>query len=195
MNELDFVDPHTTPFVKPRSRGELHPLYKEGGTYFVTFRLWDPVTGYAGCTESKLPTIVDACDPPLKLGSRLLADPHNAGIVRDTLLHFDGERYVLLSWCVMPNHVHVVFHPLADYSPSSILHSWKSYSSHRINQLLGRKGNLWERESFDHLVRCTEDLEKFNRYVEMNPVEAGRCSRPQDWLWSSAAARLADRAQ
>jgi hypothetical protein len=41
--KIDFVDPRTLPFVETRSRGELPHLYKEGSSYFVTFRLWDAV--------------------------------------------------------------------------------------------------------------------------------------------------------
>ncbi|MCY2954920.1 MAG: DUF1156 domain-containing protein [Planctomycetota bacterium] len=40
-----FIDPRSTPFVPPMSRGELPHLQKPGGTYFVTFRLADAVEG------------------------------------------------------------------------------------------------------------------------------------------------------
>lgn len=41
--EFSFIDPRDTPFVEPKSRGLLPHLYKECGTYFVTFRLRDAV--------------------------------------------------------------------------------------------------------------------------------------------------------
>ncbi|MGL4463423.1 MAG: transposase [Planctomycetia bacterium] len=89
----------------------------------------------------------------------------------------------------MPNHVHAIFQPIGGHTPSSILHSWKSFTSHQINKLLERKGVLWEQESFDHLVRRIEHLEWFIRYVEDNPVRAGFCANPEDWPWSSAATK------
>ena len=100
--------------------------------------------------------------------------------------HFDGQRYELAAWCVMPNHAHAVFTPLAVFDPSEILHSWKSYTAHRVNALVKRTGALWERESFDHLIRSVDDFEGFIRYVEDNPVVAGLCEKPEDWPWSSA---------
>ena len=40
---FEFIDPRSTPRTELRSRGELPHLYKEGGSYFVTFRLLDAV--------------------------------------------------------------------------------------------------------------------------------------------------------
>jgi hypothetical protein len=63
----------------------------------------------------------------------------------------------------------------------------KGSSSLRINRLLNRKGTLWERESFDHIVRTTLHLYRFNNYVEMNPVVANLVDNPEKWPFSSAA--------
>lgn len=217
MKVYEFVDPRTTPFEEPRSRSELPHLYKEGGTYFVTFRLWDAVApcpkethaqpgplhhnSLSACGASVPPAsaersvsaekrnpkeIAASSEPPLRLGSCLLAQPAIAELVQSALRHFDGQRYRLLAWCVMPNHVHVVLQPLGDHSPSDVLHSWKSFTAHKINGTLGRTGPLWERESFDHLARSIESLELFIAYVEANPVEAGLCKSASDWPWSSA---------
>jgi len=225
----EFLDPRTTPFVPPASRGELPHLYKEGGTYFATFRLFDAVTpdeGQAGRPDRnmdpaqagrphhnvgpgqpgrlhhkrvhhkrlhhKVDPLEQAAryDPPIGLGSGALRDPVVAAIVRDALLHFAGERYHLLRWCIMPNHVHVIFAPIAGHTPSDILHSWKSFTSKQANKALGRTGTFWERESFDHLIRSADDLERFVLYVDNNPVTAGLCRQPEDWPWNSCSAGL-----
>jgi REP element-mobilizing transposase RayT len=134
--------------------------------------------------------IAAAAQPPLRLGSCLLADPVVGKLVEDALQHFHGTRYDLAAWCVMPNLVQLVVTPFSPHSPSDVLHSWKSYTAHGINKLLGRTGPLWERESFDHLIRTLDDFERFVAYVENNPVVAGLCARPEDWQWSSARLRL-----
>ena len=79
----------------------------------------------------------------------------------------------------MPNHVHVVVHPRTGFDLPDILHSWKSFAANKINQLLKRKGTLWQPEYYDHLVRDEEDLCHAIQYVLANPVAAGI----EDWEW------------
>jgi REP element-mobilizing transposase RayT len=105
-----------------------------------------------------------------------------AQMVQDSLLHFDGERYTLLAWCVMPNHVHVVLHPLKGFEVSGILHSWKSYSAKMANRMLRREGEFWQAEYYDHLIRDADDFRHTIRYVLENPVKAGL----KGWPWCGA---------
>ena len=109
--------------------------------------------------------------------------------MESALLHFQGERYALSAWSVMPNHVHVVMTPYSGFTMSEVLHSWKSYSAHQINRLLQRSGRVWEPESFDHLVRDERAFEQFVAYTENNPVVAGLCEFPELWPFSSARFR------
>lgn len=99
------------------------------------------------------------CEPVLTAGSCLLRQPEVAAIVRDCLLHGAGARYTLHAWCIMPNHVHVVVTPHTGQTLSAIGHTWKSYTAKQINAVVGRSGEVSERESFDHLVRSVEHLE------------------------------------
>jgi REP element-mobilizing transposase RayT len=192
MPPFDFVSPLQSPFVEPRSRGELPHLIKEGCTYFVTFRQRDAVLPAKPLASSErklsLPDeIAASSDPPLTVGSCVLAQPAIATPVQTSIRHFDSERYQLLAWCVMPNHVHVVVTPGPGYSLGSILHSWKSYTATRINRILHTTGVFWERESFDHLIRAEEDCARFVRYTEQNPVAAQLCKTATDWPFSSAS--------
>ncbi len=103
-------------------------------------------------------------------GECLLARPELRQIVEEAMLQADGERYQLLDYVVMPNHVHVLVAPLGQHSLSEILQAWKSTSAHRINKTLGRHGEFWQKESFDHIVRDEQQLERFARYIRRNPV-------------------------
>ena len=89
----------------------------------------------------------------------------------------------------MPDHVHVVVAPLPDHDLGSVLHSWKSYTAHLINLRTHRSGPVWQRESFDHLIRSAEDFDRFITYVEDNPVAAGLCATADRWPFSSARIR------
>lgn len=102
-------------------------------------------------------------------GSCVLADEGARKIVEATLRHFDGDRYVLHDYVVMPNHVHVLVSPLGDNRLSEIVKSWKTYSALQINRALGRSGSLWQKESFDHMVRNPDQMEKIRRYIQENP--------------------------
>lgn len=92
-----------------------------------------------------------------------------SALVEDVLRYYDGERYELGEYVVMPNHVHAVVAPLQGYELSTVLQTWKSYSAHKINALVGRKGKLWQKETFDHIVRSPEQLERINAYIRDNP--------------------------
>ena len=108
-----------------------------------------------------------------------LRDPRAARIVVDALRFFDETRYQLKSFCVMPNHVHVIMRPTGDWLLKRILFSWKSYTSHEINKVLGRKGQLWQEEYYDHLIRDEQELLELTDYVANTPVKAGLV----DWPW------------
>ena len=106
-------------------------------------------------------------------GACSLRDPKIAEMVESALKHFDGERYDLLAWCIMPNHVHAIFTPRDDEDLSGILHSWKSFTANKANEVLERSGDFWQRESFDHIIRDAEEFHRQIRYVLANPAKAG----------------------
>ena len=118
-----------------------------------------------------------------------LRDTRCAAVVAQSLLHFDGLRYRLLSWVVMPNHVHVVFQQVAGFPLAAVVGGWKSFSARQVNAILGRRGTLWQRSYFDRLVRSLNQLEQLVEYVEGNPVAAGLVGQPSDWRYSSAGWR------
>lgn len=122
-------------------------------------------------------------------GARLFAEAEAASAVQDALLHFDGERYCLLAWCVMPNHVHVVAEQAEGWPLAKVMHGWKSFTANKVNRLLGRRGSVWLREYYDRFMRDDDHLAKTIAYVERNPVAAGYAKRETDWLWSSASMR------
>jgi REP element-mobilizing transposase RayT len=119
-------------------------------------------------------------------GVAWLSDPVVADIVERALLHFDGERYRLQAWVVMPNHVHVVATPLGDWNLGEITHSWKSFTAMMANRVLGRSGAFWAREYFDRAIRDDAHFADAVSYVVRNPVKAGLCRVPGDWRFSSA---------
>ncbi len=106
-------------------------------------------------------------------GACELRDANLAEIVARSLRHFDGERYHLGDFVVMPNHVHLLVCLLGATEIERLCKSWKRFMAGEINRALGRQGRFWQEESFDHLVRSPEQFEHFQRYMAANPSEAG----------------------
>jgi len=96
-------------------------------------------------------------------GTCQLAQPEIAELVADALQHFDGERYLLGSFVIMPNHVHALVRPVMGHELSKILHSWKSFTATQANRRLQRTGTFWQEESFDHIVRDEQEPLRFTR--------------------------------
>jgi REP element-mobilizing transposase RayT len=115
-----------------------------------------------------------------------------ARLTENALLHFDGQRYRLLAWCVMPNHVHAMIETREGFPLPDVLHSWKSFIGNQANKLLGRHGEFWQREYLDRYIRNAEHYAQAVAYIEENPVKAGLARVKTDWPWSSAKFRNAN---
>lgn len=122
-------------------------------------------------------------------GSCWLRDPRIGRVVEDALLHFDAQRYRLLAWCVMPNHVHVLIEPWEGWPLASVVHTWKSFTANHANRLLEMHGRFWQREYHDRYIRDAEHYASAVKYIEENPVKAGLVRTPIEWSWSSAKYR------
>lgn len=123
------------------------------------------------------------------MGPRWLAAVEIATLLWDSILQRDGKVYSLHACCIMPNHVHMVFTPLlrtADeyYSLATIMASLKGYTAREANRLLGRKGQFWQHESYDRVVRDEDELMRILAYVIDNPVKAGLVKDANAWPWT-----------
>ena len=105
-------------------------------------------------------------------GSCVLRDPANSKIVANALRHFDGERYELASFVVMPNHVHALFRTNGKHVLSEILKSWKGFTAREINKRIGKNGTLWQEEYWDRLIRTEHHFIKAAKYIRENPIKA-----------------------
>ena len=188
--EIAFFDPELPVAI---ADGNLPHWRQEGRTYFVTFRTADSLP------QEKLRIWQAERDEwfrknpePLSVeqkkeywrkfperiqewldsgfGECQLAQPEIRKIVAIAMRHFDGARYRLHSWVVMPNHVHALLTPFGTNELAAILHSWKSFTAKEINKLTGRSGSFWQKESFDHIVRSPEAFERIEAYIRSNPA-------------------------
>ena len=120
------------------------------------------------------------------VGQCFMRDERVAQIVKDALFYYDGNKYKIIAWCIMPNHVHILIEVFNGISLSEIVHSWKSYSANQINKHLNRTGQVWMMEYFDRYIRDYDHFEKVINYIHNNPVKAGLVKSPSEYRWSSA---------
>ena len=106
-------------------------------------------------------------------GKCLLKCPELSEIVASALVHFDGERYRMGDFIVMPNHVHLLCAFADADAMREQFDSWQHYTAFQINKRLGQKGKFWQGDPFDHLVRSPEQYEYLRDYVRDNPRKAG----------------------
>lgn len=185
------------------SRGNLPHRDRLGLIQSVTFRLADslpkarlleleaelssiPLGGHESHRRRRIEAWLDA-----GMGCCALRHAGAAACGRDVLLHFHGQRYELIAWVIMPNHVHVLIDPLTPLF--RIVQAWKSVSSRRLLEENERWGlglpdprHVWMREYWDRYIRDEVHLRNVVDYIHRNPVKAGLCARAEDWAWSSA---------
>ncbi len=197
--------PDTQPAPRRYTRGYL-PHYDSNYIHqFITFRLADslPQTKLRQLEQELQVYPIDRQDVERRkqieawldagMGCCALRHPKMAAVMAETLLKFDGDRYQLCAWCVMPNHVHGLIRP--DASLARIVQSWKSYTgrwafAHNAELGLGVPGKaLWMREYWDRYIRDDHHYRSVVEYIHNNPVQAGLCEQPGDWKWSSAYGR------
>jgi REP element-mobilizing transposase RayT len=82
--------------------------------------------------------------------------------------------------------VHLVASIHSDRSLSSVVHSWKSYSAHRIRRVANVAGRVWQPEYWDRFIRDDNHFVAAVEYVEANPVNAGLVMDAEAWPFSSA---------
>jgi REP element-mobilizing transposase RayT len=188
--------------IKRRHGAYLPHWTRDGAWYAVTFRLWDSLPQHlidSWLFERKnIVKTAEQMKRPLSkheeerlahlysakveryfdagFGSCYMKEERIAREVASALLHFEGRRYNLAAWCVMPNHVHTVVQPFGGMTNTGgtpvpqhelpdILHSWKSFTAKEANKLLGRSGDFWQAEYYDHLIRDEADSAHAVRYV------------------------------
>ena len=202
--------------IRKRHGAYLPHWTRDDAWYAVTFRLWDSLPQHVieswlferknivktaeqmkrPLSEQEQRRLIHLYSEKIErfldagYGACYMRDDRVAAVVANALNHFDGERYALAAWCVMPNHVHVVVKPFAEKQLTGgkvvpdkvlprILHSWKSFTSKEANKLLHRAGDFWQTEYYDHLIRNEGDFRHAVKYVLDNPIKAGL----KNWKW------------
>ena len=128
-----------------------------GATYFVTFR----------SSRGVLP------NRALRTLLTVIAEEH-------------GKRCFVHLALAMPDHCHMLLTPLPDHEGTyfelgSILKSIKGSSARAINLDLKRSGSVWQKESYDRVIRNSDEFRHTWRYIWLNPVRWGLVENEEDY--------------
>jgi putative transposase len=203
-------------FLGWHERGYLPHCDFPGLVQFITIRLADSMPASRRGEWEHLLKIEDDREKRIKLEEYLdrgigechLREPHIAKIAEDAMLRFHNERYELLAWCVLPNHVHALAH-VWDWPLWKMVQNWKvrvenqrrrawlaerrapsrQVSAANTNERGWCPALQWQREYWDTFMRDEEQERKAIHYIENNPVKAGFCGSKEQWLFSSARFR------
>jgi REP element-mobilizing transposase RayT len=129
-----------------------------------------------------------------------LRDERIAKVVADAIMYRQGREYKLYCYCIMPNHVHMVFgvgedfvsriadstarNSVSSYKVTKIMQGLKKFTAREANKILNRSGQFWHRESYDRVIRDVQDFDNTLNYVMQNPVKAGLTNDFTKWKWS-----------
>lgn len=105
-----------------------------------------------------------------------------AEIVAEAMEHRDGKQYELHGYTIMPNHVHMMISPLPGAPVlHKVMQDMKKFTGLHCNRQLGRDGQFWEDESYDHVVRQNGEFYRILNYILRNPVKARFVKEWQQW--------------
>ena len=168
---------------------------QDRSTYFLTFRLGDSIPAvllsewrrardqwclehpkpWSSATEDeyhqRFSTVIDRLLDQ-GYGSCLFRDSANADIVTGAFRHFDHRRYLLHSWVIMPNHMHLLLTHDASIPLARIAASWKRFTATKIHQRNQSSGRMWQKDYFDRIIRDWDHFMNVARYIRRNPLKA-----------------------
>ncbi|HEV1285697.1 MAG TPA: transposase [Bryobacteraceae bacterium] len=160
----------------------LHGSLPEGRAY--------PSAGSSGQAFLAMDRLLDNASK----GPLYLKQPEIAEMVVGAIRYREDSDYDLHCYVVMANHVHLLFTPRIEVS--KLMKSLKRFTAREGNRILEFTGRpFWQDESYDRLVRDSDEFRRITRYIEMNPVKAGLVATPEEFQWSSAWGPIANRPQ
>lgn len=109
--------------------------------------------------------------------------PEEVSLVLEHIKKGDPAYYDLFAATVMPDHVHTILRPKAGVSLSRITKGVKGVTARLINVRRGRRGALWQDESYDRIIRDDKEMGEKTEYIFENAIKQGLCN--DGWVYES----------
>ena len=129
------------------------------------------------------------------MGECFLKNENIANTVAHRMHEYDGTLYDLITFCIMPNHVHLLIdlsvqlpsdfdgiRTPANYVPlKKIIKYIKGGSARVANKLLRRSGKFWKHGYHHHYIRNEKAHSNILAYILTNPVQANIVEEWEDF--------------
>lgn len=121
------------------------------------------------------------------LGTPFLDDALARAVIDALLWYRDKYQLQLFCYCLMPDHLHFILKLSDDLTGmrnggvrgtkplaiTDIIGDFKSYTTTNLWWATDHRGKLWQRSSFDHVIRYNDSIEEAVGYTLINPVRKG----------------------
>jgi len=101
------------------------------------------------------------------------------------LLQIKDAKYKILSYCLMPDHYHLLVQASLSTDISTYIGKVENSYTRYYNLRNNRKGPLWQSSFRSTHIISNEQLLHVIRYIHLNPVTNGLVTDPRDWRYSS----------
>jgi putative transposase len=113
----------------------------------------------------------------------------NANVVSPILTRLSEiprrHRFAIHAYCFMPDHLHLLCDGLSD--ESCLLDFVSSFKQHTSFDYRKHRGApLWQKRSYDHILRKADAMEDVAWYIWMNPVRTNLCAEPKRFPFSGS---------
>ena len=101
-------------------------------------------------------------------------------VVQQLLRTANEQKFAVIAYCFMPDHLHLLIEGTSDDSDGKrFMKAFKQYSGYYYAKM--RRGRLWQRYGFEHILRDDEATVEVVRYILRNPVRAGLAASVEEY--------------
>ena len=145
----------------------------KGYYQFITFRTYDSLDDYL----KKLYNLDKPNRQKQQYIDNYLDNSKNGAYLNGKILKYlydffrknDKKLYELIAFCIMPNHIHLLFKPLDGLS--IVMQKIKGITAKEINAMLGRKSKFWANDYYDRAIRDEKHFLTVYEYIKNNPLK------------------------
>jgi REP element-mobilizing transposase RayT len=102
--------------------------------------------------------------------------------IKEHIIQGSHNFYTLVCCVVMPDHTHIILQPNEGIELKMIYSGIKGVSARKVNLMRNSRGQIWQHESYDRIIRDGREFRQKVNYLANNPVKAGLVDETQNYI-------------